>query len=43
MAEDDLTWQFDIEFVPLYIPPNVKYFERDGLKCGTDKINAKNF
>ena len=32
MAEDDLTWQFDNEFVPLYIPPNVKYFEHDELE-----------
>ena len=32
MAEDDLTWQFDNEFVLLYIPPNVKYLERDELE-----------
>ena len=32
MAEDVLTWQFDNEFVLLYIPPNVKYLERDELE-----------
>ena len=30
MAEDNLTQQFDNEFIPFYVPPNVKYFERDG-------------
>ena len=33
MAEDNLTWQFDNEFAPLYFPPNVKYFERDGVEA----------
>ena len=30
--EDNLTWQFDNELIPSYVPPNVKYFERDGLE-----------
>ena len=27
MAEDNLTWQFDNEFIPSFVPPNVSYFE----------------
>ena len=29
---DNLTWQFHNEFIPSYVPPIVKYFERDGLE-----------
>ena len=32
MAEYNLTWQFDNEFIPSYVSPNIKYFERDGLE-----------
>ena len=43
MAEDDLTWQFDNEFVPLYVPPNVKYFERDGLETWYRQNKCQDF
>ena len=32
MTESNLTWQFDNEFVPLFIQPNVKYFECHGFE-----------
>ena len=43
MAEDNLTWQFDNEFVPSYIPPNVKYFERDGLDISYKQNKCRKF
>ena len=43
MAEDNLTWIFDNEFVPLYIPPNVKYFESDGLETWYRQNKCKDF
>ena len=34
MAEsnNESTWESDIVFVPKYVPKNLKWFERDGLK-----------
>ena len=43
MAEDNLAWQFDNEFVPSYIPPNVKYFERDGLDTWYKQNKCRKF
>ena len=41
--EDNLTWQFDNEFNPSYVPPNVKYFERDGLEIWYKQNKCQDF
>ena len=32
LTEDKLTWEFDNEFIPSYIPMNLNSSERDGLE-----------
>ena len=41
--EDNLTWQFDNEFIPSYVLPNVKYFERDGLETWYKQNKCQDF
>ena len=43
MAESNLPWQFDNEFVPLFMQPNVKYFERDGLETWCSQNKCQEF
>ena len=43
MAEDNLTWQFDNEFISSYVLPNVKYFETDGLETWYGQNKCQEF
>ena len=32
MAKSDMTWKFDNNFVPPFVPKDLKLFEKDGLE-----------
>ena len=44
MAEsNDLTWEMDNDFIPKYIPDNLKWYEKDGLETWYRKTKCEEF
>ena len=44
MAEsNDLTWEMDNDFIPKYIPDNLKWYEKDGLETWYRKNKCEEF
>ena len=43
MAESDMTWKVDINFVPPFIPKDLKWFEKDGLETWYRRSKCEEF
>ena len=43
MVENKLTWEFDNEFIPSYIPMNLNSSERDGLETWCRQNKCQEF